>query len=200
MMDEYRRTIAILVFDDVELLDFAGPFEVFSSVRALTGDHDRLLEVFAVAEQGDPLRCRNGLTILPACTIYDCPPFDILCVPGGYGTRAVCENLRLLDWIRERSAQAELITSVCTGSFVLAAAGVLAETPVTTHWESIGELRAAYPRLEVREDERWVDAGRIITSAGVSAGIDMALHLVARLYGTDVARATALGIEYDYWN
>jgi transcriptional regulator GlxA family with amidase domain len=199
-MEQRPRTVAILVFDDVELLDFAGPFEVFSSVRALTGAHERLIEVFAVAEMSGPVRCRNGLTILPAHAIDTCPPFDILCVPGGYGTRAVNENPRLLEWVRTRSAQAELVTSVCTGSFVLAAAGLPDGTPVTTHWESIGELRATYPRLEVREDERWVDAGGVITSAGVSAGIDMALHLVARLYGADVARATALGIEYDYWN
>ena len=99
-----------------------------------------------------------------------------------------------------RGAGAELVTSVCTGSFVLAHAGLLTGVPVTTHWESIGTLRAEFPELEVREDERWVDADRIITSAGVSAGIDMALHIVARLYGQDVARATALGIEYDAWD
>jgi transcriptional regulator GlxA family with amidase domain len=198
-METRKRTVAILIFDDVELLDFAGPFEVFSSARDIHGDHSRIMDVFAVAETAAPIRCRNGLVVQPEQTIATCPPFDILVVPGGAGTNAVVQKPAVLDWIRERTASIELLTSVCTGSFVLAKVGLPPGTPVTTYWESIPQLRAAYPDLEVREDSRWVDAGPIVTGAGVSAGIDMALHIIGRLYGSDVARATAIGIEYDYW-
>jgi transcriptional regulator GlxA family with amidase domain len=198
-MEQRLRTVAVLIFDDVELLDFAGPFEVFSSARSLIGGRERLLEVFAVAETHAPIRCRNGLVVQPAYSLADCPPFDILVVPGGAGTRTVVQRPQVLEWIRQRRDEIELTTSVCTGSFVLARVGLPAGTSVTTYWESIAELREAYPELEVRENERWVDAGDLITSAGVSAGIDMALYVLARLYGADVARTTAIGIEYDAW-
>ncbi|MFO7170835.1 MAG: DJ-1/PfpI family protein [Chloroflexota bacterium] len=194
-----RRSVAILIFDDVELLDFAGPFEVFSSARALTGERQRLMDVFTVAEHDRPVRTRNGLVVQPDYTLANCPPADILVVPGGAGARPLEERPEILGWIRERSAQAELTTSVCTGSFLLARAGLLSGRTATTHWESVPELRERYLDIEVLEDERYVDAGPVVTSAGVSAGIDMALHVVSRLYGPSVARATALGIEYDYW-
>lgn len=198
-METRKRTVAILLFEDVELLDFAGPFEVFSSARDIYRDHGRLMEVFAIAETDAPIRCRNGLVVQPEHTLANCPPFDILVVPGGSGTNAVVQNPVVLEWIRQRAADIELLTSVCTGSFVLAKVGLPPGTPVTTYWESIPQLRADYPELEVREDSRWVDAGPIVTGAGVSAGIDMALHIIGKLYGSDVARATAIGIEYDYW-
>jgi transcriptional regulator GlxA family with amidase domain len=194
-----QRSVAVLIFDDVELLDFAGPFEVFSSARNITGDHEQLMDVFTVAERDAPVRCRNGLSVVPAYTLESCPPADVIVVPGGAGTRALEERPAVLDWIRERSRSAELTTSVCTGSFLLARAGLLAGQPATSHWESLPELRSRYPEISVQEDQRYVDAGKIVTAAGVSAGIDMALHVVARLYGMHVARATALGIEYDYW-
>jgi transcriptional regulator GlxA family with amidase domain len=198
-MKIHKRTVAILLFNDVELLDFAGPYEVFSSARSLHDDHDRLLDVLTVAEHADPIHCRNGLTVVPDYTLGTCPPTDILLIPGGYGVTQIVERSEIITWIRERAANVELLTSVCTGSFALAKVGLPAGTPVTTHWESIATLREAYPALDVREDVRWVEDGAIITSAGVSAGIDMALHIVARLYGNDVARATAIGIEYDAW-
>ncbi len=193
-----RRTVAILIFDDVELLDFAGPFEIFSSARD-THTHERLMDVFAVAERAGPIRCRNGLVVQPEHTIDDCPPFDILLIPGGAGVEQVAQRPAVLEWVRRRSGEIELVTSVCTGSFVLAAAGLPPGTAVTTHWEAIGDLRARYPELEVREETRYVDQGGLITSAGVSAGIDMALHIVARLYGAGAARAIAIGIEYEGW-
>ncbi|NWG19955.1 MAG: DJ-1/PfpI family protein [Chloroflexi bacterium] len=199
MLESRKRTVAILVFDDVELLDFAGPFEVFSSARNLTGDHERLMEVFAVAETAVPVHCRNGLVVLPAHTLESCPPIDLLIVPGGAGVGPALERSSLIDWLRARAQEVELTVSVCTGSFLLAQAGLLAGRQATTHWESIGDLRERYPEVQVVEDQRWVDSGEIVTAAGVSAGIDVALHVVRRLYGADVARATALGIEYDYW-
>lgn len=194
-----RRTVAILIFDDVELLDFAGPFEVFSSARNITGAHELLMDVFAVAEGDAPVRCRNGLVVQPAHTLASCPPADVLVVPGGAGTRVVEGRESVIDWLRERSAAAELTASVCTGSFLLARAGLLSGLPAITHWEAVQELRERYPDISVQEDQRYVDAGQVVTGAGVSAGIDLALHVVARLYGPSVARATALGIEYDYW-
>ncbi|MBO9343693.1 MAG: DJ-1/PfpI family protein [Roseiflexus sp.] len=198
-MTPRKRTVAILIFDDVELLDFAGPFEVFSSVRNLTGDHERLMDVFAVAESLTPVRCRNGLVVQPERTIDECPPVDVLVIPGGAGVRPALERSNLVEWVRTRAQEAELTVSVCTGSFLLAQAGLLSGRPATTHWERINEMRERFPDVEIVEDERWVDTGEIITAAGVSAGIDVALHVVRRLYGADVARATALGIEYDYW-
>jgi len=198
-MTPRKRTVAILIFDDVELLDFAGPFEVFSSVRNLTGDHERLMDVFAVAESLTPVRCRNGLVVQPERTIDECPPVDVLVIPGGAGVRPALERSNLVEWVRTRAQEVELTVSVCTGSFLLAQAGLLSGRPATTHWERINEMRERFPDVEIIEDERWVDTGEIITAAGVSAGIDVALHVVRRLYGADVARATALGIEYDYW-
>ncbi len=198
-MTPRKRTVAILIFDDVELLDFAGPFEVFSSVRNLTGDHERLMDVFAVAESLTPVRCRNGLVVQPEQSIDECPPVDVLVIPGGAGVRPALERSNLVEWVRTRAQEAELTVSVCTGSFLLAQAGLLSGRPATTHWERINEMRERFPDVEIVEDERWVDTGEIITAAGVSAGIDVALHVVRRLYGADVARATALGIEYDYW-
>jgi transcriptional regulator GlxA family with amidase domain len=198
-MTPRKRTVAILIFDDVELLDFAGPFEVFSSVRNLTGDHERLMDVFAVAESLTLVRCRNGLVVQPERTIDECPPIDVLVIPGGAGVRPALERSNLVEWVRTRAQEVELTVSVCTGSFLLAQAGLLSGRPATTHWERINEMRERFPDVEIIEDERWVDTGEIITAAGVSAGIDVALHVVRRLYGADVARATALGIEYDYW-
>lgn len=193
-----KRTVAILVFEGVELLDFAGPYEVFSAVRTELGG-ERLMEVFTVAETAVSLRCRNGLMVTPDYTLANCPPFDILLVPGGRGTRTAVHRADLIDWIAARSRETELTTSVCTGTFLLAQAGLLAKTAVTTHWGSIERLRADFPALEVRQEVRWVDAGKIVSSAGVSAGIDMAFHLVARLYGDEIAAETARWIEYDYW-
>jgi transcriptional regulator GlxA family with amidase domain len=198
-MTPRKRTVAILIFDDVELLDFAGPFEVFSSVRNLTGEHERLMDVFAVAESLAPVRCRNGLVVQPERSLDECPPVDVLVIPGGAGVRPALERSRLVEWVRTRAQEAELTVSVCTGSFLLARAGLLSGRQATTHWERISEMRERFPDVEIVEDERWVDTGEIITAAGVSAGIDVALHVVRRLYGADVARATALGIEYDYW-
>ena len=198
-METKKRTVAILIFEGVELLDFAGPFEVFSAARAAPGSRERLLTVFAVAETPDPVACRNGLVVQPAYTLQNCPPADILVIPGGYGTQTAINRPELIDWIAQRSRAAELTTSVCTGSFLLAKAGLLGGKAATTHWGSIQRLRDDFPGLDVKENIRWVDAGNIVTSAGVSAGIDMSLHVLARLYGPEAAQATARGIEYDHW-
>ena len=196
-MDRY--TVGILIFDDVEVLDFAGPFEVFSTTR-LPGEpagDDRALQVVTIAERAATVKCRGGLLVEPHHTIEDHPPLDILVVPGGYGTRREATNARLLDWIAAQDHTTKLTTSVCTGAFLLAARGLLDNMPATTHWASIERLKAAHPLVDVRDDARFVDNGHIVTSAGVSAGIDMALHVVGRLLGPDAARETARNMEYN---
>lgn len=198
-MTASTRTVGILTFDDVEVLDFCGPFEVFSIARALE-DATReqpLFNVLIIAESAGIVRCRGGLLVQPHHTIADHPPLDILVVPGGQGTRRERTNRSLLDWIAAQDEHTTLTTSVCTGAFLLAATGLLDGRRATTHWGSIDWLREHHPAVDVRSDERVVDEGRIITSAGVSAGIDMALAIVARLHGPATAEATARQMEYD---
>lgn len=197
-----RRTVGILIFDDVEVLDFCGPFEVFSVSRGLGGDGTRdeaavLFDVLTIAERPDPVRAVGGLTVLPAATIADHPALDIVVVPGGRGTRREMTNPAILGWIAAQRSQAELTTSVCTGSFLLGANGLLDGLGATTHWASIDRLREIAPAATVHADQRVVDEGAVVTSAGISAGIDMALHVVARLHGEATATATARTMEYD---
>jgi transcriptional regulator GlxA family with amidase domain len=194
-----QRTVGILLFDEVEVLDFCGPFEVFASARPLgaTGD-ERLCQVVTIAEERRLISCRGGLLVQPHHTTTDHPPLDILVVPGGYGTRRERLNARLLDWIATQNQAVELMTSVCTGAFLLAERGLLDGKQATTHWASVDWMRKTYTNVTMLADARVVDEGHIITSAGVSAGIDMALHVVARLYGREVAQTTARGMEYDW--
>lgn len=197
-------TVGILIFDDVEVLDFCGPFEVFSVARAPAADGARdeatpLFRVLTIAERPDIVRCRGDLLVLPHYTTTVHPPLDILVVPGGRGTRRERENRALLDWIAAQDRTTQVTTSVCTGAFLLAAAGLLDGRRATTHWASIDWLRDNHPTVDVRADERVVDEGRLITSAGVSAGIDMALYLIGRLHGQNLAATTARHMEYD-WN
>jgi transcriptional regulator GlxA family with amidase domain len=201
MNQERIPTIGILIFDDVEVLDFCGPFEVFSVARPV-GEHSdvlKLFTVFTVAEEDRIVSCRGGLLVKPHTTIENHPPLDILVVPGGQGTRRERHNQRLLDWIVQQDQQTKLTTSVCTGAFLLAERGLLDHHRATTHWNSIEWMRSTYPNIELMVDERVVDEGHIITSAGISAGIDMSLHVVSRLYSTDVAAWTARRMEYE-WN
>ena len=198
-MELEPRSVAILIFDGVELLDFTGPFEVFSSARVAPDSRERLLDVFTVAESLTPVTCNNPLTVMPAYTLADCPPADILVLPGGQGTRSAINRPELIAWIAARASTAELTTSVCTGSFLMAQAGLLAGKATTTHWASIERMRADFPGLDVRENVRWVDEGDIVCSAGVSAGIDMAFHILRQLYGANYAKAVARWIEYDHW-
>lgn len=196
-----RQTVGILIFDEVEVLDFCGPFEVFSSATH-PGDEDReerrLYRALTIAEEARTVRCRGGLLVQPHHSIADHPPLDILVVPGGFGTRREIENERLLDWIAAQAASIPLTTSVCTGAFLLAKRGILDGKRATTHWASIGWMRERFPAVRIIDDARVVDEGTIVTSAGVSAGIDMALHVVERHNGLAVAQETARGMEYDW--
>ena len=196
-----KRNIGIVVFDDVEVLDFCGPFEVFSITRLANGDSDAWVPAFKVllvAEKADPVTTVGGMQVVPMVTFADCPPLDVLLIPGGWGTRREAENAPMLDWVRARTKAVELTTSVCTGALVLGAAGLLDGRRATTHWQFLDRLREAFPAAHVIDDEHVVEDGNLITSAGISAGIDMALRVVARYCGVEVARATARHMEYPY--
>ena len=196
-----RTRVGLLIFPGVEVLDFCGPFEVFSVTRtdeARRREDPSPFEVLLIAEQTGPVSAVGGLRVLPDYTLDTCPPLDILIVPGGWGTRREIDNRPLIAWIAARAGAVQTLASVCTGAMLLGRAGVLDGHRVTTHWNSITALRDAVPAAAVVEDEHVVVDGNLITSAGISAGIDLALHLVARYCGEPVARATARRMEYPY--
>ncbi|MFC6152086.1 DJ-1/PfpI family protein [Nocardioides yefusunii] len=189
------RRVGILVFDDVEVLDACGPFEVFSVASRIA--EEPLFEVLCVGTDPDftSVQARGGLTLGVHTPIDTCPDLDVLLVPGGV-TELVESDDDVLAWLRERSASAEVVASVCTGAFVLAQAGLLAGRSVTTHHDDAAALAARFPDLDVVTDRRWVGGDGLWTSAGISAGIDLALELVAELVGRDHARRTAAQMEY----
>jgi len=195
------RNVGIYIYDEVEVLDFGGPFEVFATASRmkarLSPDSPKPFEVLTIADSIRPVRARAGLTITPHFDINNHPKIDLLLIPGGVHNREL-ERHDIIAWIARSAAEAELIASVCTGVFLLAKAGLLHGQTVTTHWEDIADFRAMCPGIIVRENQRWVDAGKIVTSAGISAGIDMSLHLVARLEGEDLALRTARQMDYDW--
>lgn len=193
------RKLAILIFDDVEVLDFCGPFEVFAVTRQ-PETMTELFNVYIVAEQNRPVIARNGLSVNPHYSIDDCPKPDILLVPGGRGTRALVHNAKVVEWIRQQAQEVELLLSVCTGSLVLAKAGLLKGLSATTYHTSFAELRAIEADATLCPGERYIDNGRIITSAGISAGIDMSLYVVAKLHGEEQAQWTANHMEYEYYH
>ena len=190
-----QRNLAILIFDDVEVLDFCGPFEVFS----VTGKRDGSdpFNVYTVAEK-TPVSARNQLSINPHYTLENCPQPDILVVPGGFGTRREMLNQTLLEWINQLYPQTEHILSVCTGALILAKAGLVENIAATTHHGAFDEFRAVAPKAEIREDQRIVDSGKIIFSGGISAGIDASFYLVAKLLGKETALETSTYMEYDW--
>lgn len=198
--------VAILVFDQVEVLDFAGPYEVFTTASRVhqrpcdeaPSGRSALFEVRAVARTREPVRARAGLQVLPDADFNACSQVDVLIVPGGVVDAAQqCPDT--LAWIARLAGTAQITASVCTGCFLLAASGVLRTERVTTHWEDLDDLRRQFPRLEVCDTVRWVDLGTLITSAGISAGMDMSLHLVERLGGEALALRTARQMDYA-WN
>lgn len=193
------RNVAILIFDDVEVLDFCGPFEVFGVTGLRDKEKEPPFYVYTIAEKAEPVIARNGLSINPAFTLENCPPPDILLVPGGFGTRKQMHNAALLAWVKAQSERVELLLSVCTGAFILAKASLLDGLAATTHFASLDTLREIAPNTEIRPNDRYVDNGQVILSAGVSAGIDMSLYVVARLLGSEKAAETAHHIQYDYW-
>jgi transcriptional regulator GlxA family with amidase domain len=196
-----RKQVGILVFDNVEVLDFCGPFEVFSVARvdeARRREGPSPFEVFLVAATKDPVATTGGMRVLPSFDLEDCPPLDVLVVPGGWGTRREMENETLLRWIHDRAAQVETLTSVCTGALLLGKAGLLEGKRATTHWRSLDLMQELFPSTRVERQLHVVEDGPLVTSAGISAGIDMALRVVSRYFGEAVARATAKHMEYPF--
>ena len=192
-----QKTIGIFLFNEVEVLDFAGPFEVFSLARA-EGDDECAFRVCTIAVTTAPIRARNGLTVLPAFDFLSAPPIDLLLIPGGYGAEELeIRNPEIISWIRRMSGEAETLASVCTGAFLLAEAGLLDGKRATTHWMDLDRLTREYPAVRVIRDARLVDEGNILTSGGISAGIDLSLYLVSKLLGASAAKATARRMEYD---
>ena len=188
-------TIGIFLFDGAEELDWAGPYEVLGAWAQGFPDDD--VHVFTLATTKETVTCAKGLLVLPHHDWSDAPALDVLVYPGGRGTRDHVGDDRIKDWVRSEAGRGTTIASVCTGSLVLAAAGLLDGLPATTHWASLDTLARLGDGVEVRPDDRFVDNGQLITAAGVSAGIDMALHLVARLHSEERAREVRRYIQYD---
>ncbi len=189
------RRIGIVLFGDVEELDAIGPWEVLSFWSRRWPEDG--FAVTTLSRAGGLVQCAKGLVVQAEHSYADAPPLDVLVYPGGQGTRAQLTDEYQLDWVRRMREDVPLLTSVCTGSLVFAAAGLLAGRSATTHWRSLDRLAELDPTIDVRSDVRFVDDGDVVTSAGVSAGIDMALHLVVRLAGEDRARQVCRGIQYD---
>jgi transcriptional regulator GlxA family with amidase domain len=196
-----RRRVGIVVFDDVEVLDFCGPFEVFSVTR-LNAERRREepspFAVLLVAQQAGVVTAAGGLRVVPDVTLDACPALDVLVVPGGWGTRREIHNPELLAWIAQRGRQVETLTSVCTGAMLLGHAGLLDGRRATTHWRSLDWMSESFPQVTVERALHVVEDGHVVTSAGISAGIDMALRVVARYHGDAIARATARQMEYPF--
>lgn len=191
--------IGILIFDDAEELDFAGPWEVFTMTNEvfMREGKERPHDVMLIAERVAPVRCAKGMRVLPDTVIADCAALDVLLVPGGMGTRREAENQSLLDWIDRIARTCQWVTSVCTGALLLTAAGPAKGRRVTTHWRFVEQLRARDEASEVVEHVRYVRDGNVVSAAGVSAGIDMALWLVGQLHGAAVARTVQHAMEYN---
>ena len=189
------RQIAIVLFDGVEELDAVGPWEVLAAWTQTFPDDG--YAVSCLSPDGSAVTAAKGLVIGAHTEFADAPELEVLVHPGGRGTRPLLRDNAHLDWLRARRESVALMTSVCTGSLVYAAAGLLANRPATTYWGNLDTLRELDPSIDVRDDQRFVDDGDVITSAGVSAGIDMSLHLVARLAGLERAREVKRLIEYD---
>lgn len=194
-------SIAIYLFPDAEVLDFAGPYEVFTTAsRVFMRENPSRLEpftVFTVAREAGTVKGRAGLVVQPDYTFANHPPIDVLLIAGGVVT-AELDTPEVIAWVAATSARAALTASVCTGAFLLAEADLLDGLSATTHWEDIADLQAGYPMISVVADQRWVDEGSIVTSAGISAGIDMSLHLVERLAGRELALLTARQMDFDW--
>ena len=193
--------VGIFVFDDVEVLDFAGPYEVFTTAARMHARIDAkappLFNVFTIGRTTSPLRARAGLSVFPDHDFAHHPPIDLLIIPGGVVTAELARP-DVTQWIAAASTSSKLTASVCTGAFLLAKAGLLDGKRATTHWEDIEDLKSMFPSVKVQTNQRWVDEGKIITSAGISAGIDMSLHLVEKMAGRVLATRTERQLDFDW--
>lgn len=184
--------IGIYIYDDAEVLDFSGPFEVFSTANRLSGN---AWNVYLVSETGSLVTARGNFMIQPHYSISNHPAIDVLVIAGGVHTEEIKKE-NVINWVSQISGSAKFAASVCTGCFLLAEAGLLDGLSATTHWEDIPDLKSRYPRLNVLENQRWVHNGKYVTSGGISAGIDMSLFVVSKLASVDLAWETAKQMEY----
>ncbi|HET6440219.1 MAG TPA: DJ-1/PfpI family protein [Anaeromyxobacter sp.] len=193
--------IGIYIYPGAEVLDFAGPYEVFSTASRVAQRRDpaapALFDLSLIAAAQGPVRARGGFTVLPDHTLADHPPLEVLLVPGGVHEPEL-ERREVVDWIARQASAVSLVASVCTGAFLLARAGVLAGMEATTHFEDAAALQRSHPEVQVREGVRWIEQERVLTSAGISAGLDMSLRIVARLAGQTLAEGTARQMDYEW--
>lgn len=195
-MSNQQQTVLIFLFNEVEVLDFAGPFEVLSLAQK---NNQPFFNVRTISETGEAIRARNGLTVLPDYSFDTWKgDADLVIIPGGYGAREIeIHNQKVLTWIQQVYERTNILASVCTGAFLLSEAGLLNGKAATTHWASLDRFEVDYPEVRVKRDVKFVDEGGIVTSAGISAGINMAFHLVKKIIGVESARETAKRMEYD---
>ena len=196
-----RKTVGIVLFDAVEVLDYGGPFEVFSVTRleeSRRREQPSPFQVVLVAQTERPIVTTGGMRVLPEVSFAYCPPLDSLVVPGGWGTRAAMHDPALQAFVTAQARPVELLASVCTGALILGQAGLLEDRRTTTHWLALDWLHESFPRAHVDRVSQVVEDGAVLTSAGIAAGIDLALTVVARGYGEAVARATARYLEYPF--
>ena len=190
-------TVGICLFDEVEVLDFAGPFEVFSLAENEQGE--KLFNVIVIS-QNNVIKARNGLTVLADYNLTNHPKIDVLVIPGGYGAEQIeIHNTVLLEWKKQQSNQVSILLSICTGVFLLAKIGLLDNLKATTHWMDVAQIQKDYPKIEVVTNQRYVDNGKIITSGGISSGIHASLYTVAKLSKIAMANETAKRMEFDFY-
>jgi transcriptional regulator GlxA family with amidase domain len=188
--------VGIYLYENAEVLDFSGPFEVFSTASRLSHPKN-FFNVFLVSKNHHPVIARGGYSVNPNFSFSQHPEIDLLIIPGGVHHHELGKT-NVINWIRNTAKKAKVVASVCTGAFLLAEAGLLANLKVTTHWEDIAKLQASYPNLEVVASQHWVDEKKVITSGGISAGIDMSLHLVSKLASLELAEKTARQMEFQW--
>ena len=193
-----QLNIGIYLYENAEVLDFSGPFEVFSTANRLNNETSRL-NVFLIGETDLPITARGGFCVTPEYSICTHPKLDLLIVVGGVHTEEI-QKTNIIQWLQHQASKVPIVASVCTGAFLLAGAGILNNYQVTTHWSDITEFRQTFPDIPVIENVRWVDNYNVITSAGISAGIDMSLHLVSRLCCQQLALSTAKQMEFLWTN
>ncbi|NLI96967.1 MAG: DJ-1/PfpI family protein [Synergistaceae bacterium] len=191
------NNVGLFLFDDVELLDFAGPYEVFSVTSELS-DYS-LFRVFSVSEDGETIRTGNGLKVVPDFAFDNHPEIDILIIPGGVGTKKEMDKSAIVEWVRWNQDRAKMTVSVCSGARILARMGLLDGLEITTHHEVFDEVRRIAPSVRLNPTARFIDNGRILTAGGISAGIDASLHIIRKLHGEEIADRTARYMEYGDW-
>ena len=189
--------IGIYIYDEAEVLDFSGPFEVFTTASRVSDEKSQPFEVFLISEFGGEVTARAGYKVISNYGFHDHPKIDVLIIVGGVHTHEL-EKPAVIEWISSQAKQASTVVSVCTGAFLLAKAGVITNQKVTTHWEDIDDLNKMFPDLTIVKNVRWVDEGSLITSAGISAGIDMSLHLVSKLHSLSLADKTAKQMDFTW--